>query len=59
MVPRGHRNWIEVSHVDQATVAKFTTSTIIDEEKILVIGRELLSLVQQSGRFEREGLGGP
>jgi anti-sigma B factor antagonist len=50
MVPRGHRNWIEVSHVAQATVAKFTTSAIVDEEKVLVIGRELLSLVQQSGR---------
>ena len=50
MVPRGHRNWIEVSHIAQATVAKFTTSAIVDEEKILVIGRELLNLVQQNGR---------
>jgi anti-sigma B factor antagonist len=50
MVPRGHRNWIEVRHIAQATVAKFTTSTIVDEEKILVIGRELLNLVQQAGR---------
>jgi anti-sigma B factor antagonist len=50
MVPRGHRNWIEVSHAARATVAKFTTHAIVDEEKVLVIGRELLSLAQQSGR---------
>src|SRR5438876_1197791 len=50
MVPKGHRNWIEVDHIGQATVAKFTIPTIVSEEKILVIGRELLSLVQQSGR---------
>ena len=50
MVPRGQRNWIEVDHVAQATVAKFTTPTIVDEEKMLVIGRELLNLVQQAGR---------
>jgi anti-anti-sigma factor len=50
MIPRGHRNWIEVRHVAHATVAKFTSSTIVDEEKMLVIGRELLNLVQQAGR---------
>jgi anti-anti-sigma regulatory factor len=50
MVPRGHRNWIEVEHIGHVIVAKFTTPSIVDEEKILVIGRELLNLVQQSGR---------
>jgi anti-anti-sigma factor len=44
------RNWLEVEQIQDVTVAKFTTRNILTEEKMTVLGRQLLSLGDQVGR---------
>jgi anti-anti-sigma factor len=50
MSPHLRRNWLEIEQIGQATVAKFTTPHILEEEKIQAIGRQLLRLGQEAGR---------
>jgi anti-sigma B factor antagonist len=50
MVARTRRNWLEIEQIGAATVAKFTTRRILDEEKIHAVSRQLLGLGLEAGR---------
>ncbi len=49
MVSQPRRSWLEMEQIGEATVAKFTTRHIVDEEKVGVIGKQLLRLGEQAG----------
>jgi anti-sigma B factor antagonist len=50
MAPQPRRNWLEVEQIQDVTVAKFTTRTILTEEKLTILGRQLWKLGDQVGR---------
>ena len=44
------REWLEIEQFGPVTVAKFTTHTLIEEEKLRAVGERLLELGEQVGR---------
>jgi anti-anti-sigma factor len=49
MVAQARRNWLEIEQIGNATVAKFTTRRILNEEKIQAINGQLCGLGHEAG----------
>ena len=50
MNPQQRRRRLEVEDIGEVTVVNFTDRKILDEQNIQVIGEQLFSLVDESGR---------
>jgi stage II sporulation protein AA (anti-sigma F factor antagonist) len=49
MLATSKRNWLELEQIGEVVVAKFTTTAILDQEKLDVIGQQMTSLGEEAG----------
>ena len=49
MAPVPRNRWLEVEHIGDVTVVRFAQGSILEEEMIQVMGRQLFDLVENFG----------
>jgi anti-sigma B factor antagonist len=49
MVPTPRKNWLEVEQIGDVAVAKFNTRHLLNEDKMHMIGQQLVSLGDEAG----------